>query len=229
MSFEVSVIVPVYNAALYLTEALESAWRQTHPPHEIIVVDDGSTDDTAQVVSRFDSQFGAGIRYCFQQNRGTGAARNRGAQMATGDYLAFLDDDDIWLAQKLMRQQRAMASDPELDAVFGLVEECRGKLVEGGGPPIPGFIPSTLLVRSDAFWQVGPFGTQWLIGEWADWYVRALELRLNLLVIPEVMARRRIHDSNKGILYSQARVEYTRVLRASLQRRRAARGEQAAP
>src|SRR5262245_1301539 len=85
----VSVVIPCYNQARYLGEAIASARRQTHPDIEIIVVDDGSTDDTVQVAQGYD-----GVRVVSQPNKGQGAARNKGLEQATGAYIVFLDSDD---------------------------------------------------------------------------------------------------------------------------------------
>lgn len=93
----VSVIIPTYNRARLLLEAVASALAQTSPVHEIVIVDDGSTDDTAKVVSSMPPP----VRYIYQRNSGLSAARNRGANAATGEYLAFLDSDDLWEPGKL--------------------------------------------------------------------------------------------------------------------------------
>jgi len=100
----VSVIVPTYNRASLIEKTLESLLVQTHPPHEIIVVDDGSTDDTAQVVARFSPQ----VRYVLQENGGVSRARNHGASLASGEWLAFVDSDDVWHPDKLRLQIRAV-------------------------------------------------------------------------------------------------------------------------
>src|SRR5262249_53680055 len=96
----ISVFIPAYNHARFLASTIDSALSQPLTPSEIIVVDDGSTDDTSSVLGTF----GHEIRVLRQNNRGVAAARNRGAAMATGDYLAFLDADDVWLPQKLEMQ-----------------------------------------------------------------------------------------------------------------------------
>src|ERR1051325_1747163 len=87
-----SVIIPTYNRSSYLKVTLESVWRQTLTDYEIIIVDDGSTDDT----SAYLSQIGERVTVIRQLNRGPGIARNRGAESARGEYLAFLDSDDLW-------------------------------------------------------------------------------------------------------------------------------------
>ena len=109
----VSVVIPTFNCAAYLEEALRSVLAQTHPAREIIVVDDGSTDATASVVA----SFGAAVSYVFQANAGVAAARNAGMARARGDYIAFLDADDYWAPDKLETQLRLMAACPDVDLV----------------------------------------------------------------------------------------------------------------
>ena len=92
-----SVIIPTYNRAALLREALDSVFAQSFTDYEVIVVDDGSTDETAAVVA----SYGSRIRYFQQQNQGPGAARNLGAKYATGEYIAFLDSDDLWFSWTL--------------------------------------------------------------------------------------------------------------------------------
>ena len=96
----ISVIIPAYNAASFVSSAIESALAQTYPPLEILVVDDGSSDKTAEVVARF----AAPVRLLLQKNGGPAAARNHAARVARGEWLAFLDADDVWLPEKLERQ-----------------------------------------------------------------------------------------------------------------------------
>jgi cellulose synthase/poly-beta-1,6-N-acetylglucosamine synthase-like glycosyltransferase len=110
----ISVVIPTYNYGCYLRRAVESALAQIYPPFEIIVVDDGSTDDTRAVAS----SFGAQVRYIFQHNRGISCARNTGIGAATGDWIAFLDADDWWLPEKLQRQAEALAHDTEAALVY---------------------------------------------------------------------------------------------------------------
>lgn len=100
----VSVIIPAYNSAHYLTGAVDSILAQTFTDFEILVIDDGSTDDTGQVMARY----GAPVRYIRQPNSGVAAARNRGIAESQGRYVAFLDADDTWMPQKLERQVRAL-------------------------------------------------------------------------------------------------------------------------
>jgi len=113
-AFRASVIIPAYNCGRFLAEAVDSALAQTRPPHEIIVVDDGSTDDTPEVAKRF----GDRIVYHRQANRGVSAARNAGMERATGNWLAFLDADDLWEGNKLERVAPLCLSEPRPAIVF---------------------------------------------------------------------------------------------------------------
>jgi len=96
----VSVIIPTFNRAAFVVQAVDSVLAQTYPHREIIVIDDGSTDHTAQALSAYKGR----ISYIVMQHRGPSAARNAGLQAARGEYLAFLDSDDLWLPEKLQRQ-----------------------------------------------------------------------------------------------------------------------------
>jgi glycosyltransferase involved in cell wall biosynthesis len=102
-----SVVIPCYNAAKFLPATLASVAAQTWPPHEVIVVDDGSTDDSARVAAAFDPA----LRVVSQPNRGESVARNRGMDLATGDWVAFLDADDLWHPRKLERQASLTGTD----------------------------------------------------------------------------------------------------------------------
>ena len=110
----VSVVIPTYNYRCHVVEAVESALAQTYQPIEVIVVDDGSSDDTKQELLPFRER----IRYRYQQNQGTSAARNQGIRMAGGDYIAFLDADDVWEPTKIEKQVQVMEQSPRTGVVF---------------------------------------------------------------------------------------------------------------
>jgi hypothetical protein len=114
MSFDVSAVIPTYNRANLIGDTVESVLRQSVPPAEIIVVDDGSTDDTAEVIARY----GSAVRYHRMENFGPGAARNLGVSIARAPWIAFCDSDDIWLPTKLERQLRLHALCPEAGCSF---------------------------------------------------------------------------------------------------------------
>jgi glycosyltransferase involved in cell wall biosynthesis len=223
----VSVIIPVYNYERYLGEAIESALSQTYQHLEVIVVDDGSTDRSAEVAKSF---AGRGVRYCHQVNAGIGPARNQGVELAQGDFLAFLDADDRWPEEKTELQLRAFENDPALEMVFGqAVQLQNGPEWEAGvndrklpaAGMVPGIIPGTLFIKREAFDRVGKFSAGLKVGEFIDWYARAVELQIRSLVLPDLLLWRRIHDSNTGVRERQSRSDYARVLKAALDRKRA--------
>jgi len=117
---KVSVVIRTYNRAYIVAEAIESALNQTYGDFELLVVDDGSTDNTPEVVRRFQDPRLRYIRH--EKNRGVGAACNTGAAEAQGEWIAFLDSDDIWKPEKLERQVACAARHPEVDAVFSDIE-----------------------------------------------------------------------------------------------------------
>ncbi|MCP4711182.1 MAG: glycosyltransferase family 2 protein, partial [Planctomycetes bacterium] len=115
----ISVIIPTFNRANYIEEAVNSVLSQTYDAIELIIIDDGSTDNTRQLLS----EYGDELRYYRQDNQGIAAARNRGVTHATGDYLAFLDSDDIWMKDKLQRQMAVLEQIPQISVVYGHAEQ----------------------------------------------------------------------------------------------------------
>ena len=226
-SCSVSVVIPVYNGERYLAEAIDSVLEQTLRPLEVIVVDDGSTDSSMKVAQRF----GEAVRCCFEPHRGAGAARNHGAETARGEFLAFLDADDAWVREKLARQLKAFENAPGLDAVFGEVQQFLSPDLDEDmaerllcpAESRPGYLPGSMLIRQGAFQRMGRFETSWRIGESIDWYLKATEKGLRSLMLPEVLLRRRLHASNLGLSQRHNHLDYVRILKASLDRRRATR------
>lgn len=212
----VSVIIPVYNAERYLSAAIESVLTQTILPLEIIVVDDGSTDVSGAVARRFVPN----VRVVTQPNQGPAAARNRGVSLARGDYLAFLDADDLWVDNKLQRQLHALTTNPALAMVFGQVEQFYSPdLAQQATLPdlgqrhvLAGVHIGAMLIRRTAFARIGPFDPQWQVAEFIEWYGRAQTLGIKSLVLPELVMRRRIHTTNLGIrAHHLARREYLQL------------------
>ncbi len=221
----VSVVIPVFNGERHLGEALESVRRQTHPEVEVIVVDDGSTDRSVEIARAH----GGRMRLLRQANEGTASARNRGVRSSRGAFLAFLDQDDRWEPDKLSLQVRALRESAESQVVFGMVrqfispempEDFR-KRIRCPAHPVAGYLPSVVLLRREAFFQVGFFSEQFRLGEWADWYVRHGRVMPPPIVLPQVVAWRRLHGENKGLSLASHRAEYAAILRTALARRRA--------
>jgi glycosyltransferase involved in cell wall biosynthesis len=225
-SAKISVLIPVYNCERYLGEAIASALSQTMPPIEVLVIDDGSTDGTARVAQ----SFGAHIRYVYQPNAGASAARNRGADLATGAFLSFLDADDLWHREKLSRQWTCFAEESELEIVACYLEHfvspdvadrLTGRIRCPEHPmPAPG--PATMLIRRQALLAVGPFDTAIRCGESIEWYARAVDLKLRCRMIPDVLVSRRLHLDNGSRMTPEGNADYLRVVREALERRRSA-------
>ena len=220
----VSIIVPVYNGKKYLSEAIDSILSQTYHPTEIIIVDDGSTDGSGESAQRFSSA----VKYCYQTNAGTGAARNRGVELAHGSFFAFLDADDIWLQDKLTIQMAAFYNNPETEIVFGHVkqfyspelDEVTKSKLRCTDEAIRGFLPCTMLIKREAFFKVGLFETNWRVGQDVSWIMRAREQGLREVMLPDLVYMRRLHKNNKGIIHRRFNGDRVRILKASLDRRR---------
>ena len=218
----ISVVIPVFNGAAYVGQAIESVLNQTPPPDEIVVVDDGSSDSTAEVVQRYPVQFHR------QANQGPGAARNLGIRESSGEFLAFLDADDLWLPDKLRLQKAAFDESPQLDLVFCHMSQFRSPelaVVENGdsvsyeiGQPSP--LISCLLARRAAMDRVGPLRTD-LKAEFVDWYMRAREAGLPMRTLDVLLVKRRLHAGNFTLKHKDVRLEFLQTLKASLDRRRA--------
>jgi glycosyltransferase involved in cell wall biosynthesis len=225
----VSVMIGVYNGERYLGEAIDSVFAQTYRPLELIVVDDGSTDGSGAVAAGY----GDRLTYAHQDNAGNGSARNHAVRLATGNVFAFLDADDRFVPEKLEWQWSALEADPSVDVVFGhvkeflspeLTEEQRASVRPPAPQPAPWSAPNLMLIRREAFERVGFFSESVRVGVTVDWYARALESKLEARMLPQVLLERRIHTDNNGLREAASRSSYLHVLKASLDRRRAAGG-----
>ncbi len=218
----ISVIIPVYNGEKFLAEALESVFVQDYSPLEIIVVDDGSTDGTAALLSTY----GERIRSVHQSNQGPAAARNRGLEIAGGELIAFLDADDLWLSGKLRRQIDYLDIHPTVRVVATHMETFTSEnasWIPGLNRAYwesrpPGLLPSTLLCQRTAFDVVGQFAADMRLAEDTDWLFRVKEKGLPIGVVDQVLVRKRIHQTN--LTRSSHLSDTMGVLRNSLRRRR---------
>lgn len=226
----VSAIITTHNRAGYLEEAIASVRAQDYGSIEIIVVDDGSTDATREVVA----VFGTACRYRFQRNMGVSAARNSGVAMARGAFLAFLDDDDLWVPEKTREQMQALDSEPALDVVYGMAEqfispelavESRARFARTAGRVLPAPIACSMLVRRAAFERVGPFDERLRIGVEMDWQARALDVGLQARLLERTVYRRRLHEGNMNVVDTEDQTERLRVVRDVIARRRRQHGD----
>jgi len=220
----ISVIIPVYNCEKYLAEAITSVLSQTYQNTEVLIVDDGSTDNSQNVGKRFARQ--GQVKYLYQANQGIGAARNRALSVAKGEFFALLDADDVWLEDKLTWQMKEFERNPELDMIFGFVQqffspELHRQTDKEIEKPMAGYFPGTLVIKKESFLKVGHFATDWTVGEFVEWFLRAQEVGLKSLLLRQVVMKRRIHTTNIGKREAGSRGDYVRILKQALDRRRA--------
>jgi len=206
----VSVIIPTYNRARYLPETLESVFAQTYRDYEVIVIDDGSTDNTAEVLESYLDR----IVYVRKENGGQGSARNAGLKIARGEYIAFLDSDDLWLPDKLELQVRYLDEHPDVGLVFTdyvIFEEKGSKNKTEIGNIILSkkdltfkrllyfnFIPNlTVMIRKSCFDNVGLFdeSRELIGGEDYDMWLR-ISMKYKLGHISKILAKYRQHPGN---------------------------------
>jgi glycosyltransferase involved in cell wall biosynthesis len=180
----ISVVIPTYNYAHFVTKAVESVLDQTYRHFEIILVDDGSTDDTPERLRPYEDR----IRYVYQDNQGLSAARNTGIQTSRGDLVAFLDSDDLWHPRKLEFQVRCLAESPRICLVAAdVVKGLQGEWADLESSSLPTrpvtlremlirsrFGPSSVLVRRHCFDIVGLFDTSLRSAEDRDMWIRIL-------------------------------------------------------
>ena len=218
MSLRVSVVIAVYNGAPYLRKALDSALNQTYPPHEVIVIDDGSMDETPKTLE----SYGRRIVMRRFENAGVATAMNRGLELAGGDAVAFLDHDDVWFRNKLEKQVEALLRYPEAGFV------CCDYAVRppgGGGRMIKHFptmrslkglnaadpflkdslryliqenfvgTSSAVMIRREVIQKVGLFNKNYRISGDYDYWLRCVAVA-DFVAVPEVLFYKRTHATN---------------------------------
>jgi len=220
----VSVIIPVYNGARFLADAVDSVRRQDYRPIEILVVDDGSTDDTPEVADGLAPH----IRYIRQDNAGPPAARNAGLRHARGTVIAFLDADDLWTERKLAIQMARLTEPPAADVVLGytrlapLVDDGSGRFAAQA--PAPLMQLGACLARAASFQRTGPFDETLRYCDDVDWFLRAKEAGLALRIHDDLVQLYRRHDQNLTNHAEIDRRAFATALKRSLDRRRGAGG-----
>jgi glycosyltransferase involved in cell wall biosynthesis len=219
----VSVIVPVYNGECFLAEALDSIFAQDYRPVEVIVVDDGSVDGTANIAKSFKE-----VRYIYQMNQGHGAAKNAGIAAASGEFIAFLDADDLWAPHKLSVQMEHLLKHANVGYTIARMRTFLGPGVEwpswlneehhSRGPI--GYVLGTMVARRTVFEQIGTFDTSYRHSNDSDWFFRARDAGIPMAILPDVLLYRRIHSSNMSQETQAIASELLRVVRSSVERRR---------
>jgi glycosyltransferase involved in cell wall biosynthesis len=219
----VTCIVPVYNGETYLAAALDSIFAQDHRPLEVIVVDDGSTDRSAATAR----SYGDLVRVVERPNAGAPAARNTGLEEARGEYVTFLDSDDLYRPAKISTQLRFLVEHPEIDLCActaknfwepGLEDE--KARYEAAGRVLISHHFATLLATRAAFERVGPIDASRQSGDYIEWFHRARDLGLTVGVIPDVLIDRRMHGASHSRHAAGGMDDIFELARARIARRR---------
>ena len=203
---KVSVVMTLYNCEQHIGEAIQSALTQTYKDREIIVVDDGSTDHSAHIVKRF----GNAVRYCYQDNGGAAKATNTGVSLSSGEYIAFLENDDAWAPDKLEKQLFVLDHHPDIGAVnndlrfFSETSEWQSDMIKGYCPKDPysrtflcgfNFMLSALMLRRTIFDATGGFDEGFKAAGLQDveWYARLMQVA-RVQYLPQPLSLFRLHN-----------------------------------
>jgi glycosyltransferase involved in cell wall biosynthesis len=231
-----SVVIPAYEAERFIGESIESVIAQAYEPLEIVVVDDGSRDRTAEIAAAH-----PGVRVIRQPNAGPSAARNRGFAATAGEFVAFHDSDDAMTPDKLEVQIGHLLENPAVGCVLAeqeLVMEPGAELpfwAEGSKVPTvmpkrpdeladePVVHPMTMVIRRRVFELVGGFDEALQPAEDFDWMLRASEKGVEIARLKEVLLRRRVHPGSLTQDAAAARAGLFRAFKARIERQRARR------
>jgi len=232
---EVSVIIPTFNRADFLPQAIDSVLSQSYTDFELIVVDDGSTDSTRKVLSKYSE-----VRCCFQENRGVSAARNLGIKMAKGRYISFLDSDDLWLKDKLKEQIGIVRDNPEVRVSYTDEIWMRGgKRVNQGKRhrkysgwilkkllPLCLISPSSVMIEKGVFEEVGLFDENLPVCEDYDLWLRiGSRMPIHLIEKPLIVKRGGRSDQLSSIYWGQDRFRVRALVKLLSQNGREGREE----
>lgn len=222
----VTAAIPVRDGEAYLAEAIESVLGQSRPCEQMIVVDNGSSDRSAEIARGYGS-----VEVVFEPRPGIGAARNAAMRAARGSHIAFLDADDLWDPAKTTLQLSAFEADPDLRLVFGHVRQFLSSDLAAEDAaalrvptdPQPGIYIGAMMAARSALEAVGPWPEDVQVSDGLTFLLRARELDLKQAMLPQTVTLRRVHGGNHSIRNRGERAEFARILKQSLDRRRAAR------
>lgn len=227
----VSVILPVYNGEAFVAEAVATIVQQAYQPLEILVIDDGSTDNTAAIIQAL----GAAVHYIYRPNGGPAAARNTGLALAQGEFIAFLDADDLWTDNSLTVQLACLAAHPTAGIALGRLQVLQQQIDATGitafqpwSTPRHLLILQCALVRRTVFDRLGYFDESYFCTDDIDWFLRAREAGISIVTHPVTTVSVRRHRDN---LTNQQQVQrdLALALKKSVARRQAAQAESSLP
>ena len=217
----ISCIVPTHNGQPFLADTLRSLLTQTLRPIEIIVVDDSSTDRSFEIAAGM----GGPVQVVRIDALNPVSARNRGLSLAKGEYIAFLDHDDLSAVNRLTVQHAALAKDETLDVCVGMIQcfsqsEADAPITKIG-EPVPGYLTISMLARREAFKTVGLLNPEQRYSDSAEWFLRARKLECGVRLLPDVVTYHRVHGQNLSLTGNDdARREFVRLIRTQLVSRR---------
>ncbi len=231
----VSVIIPVFNGEKYVSQAIGSVLKQTYSCLEIIVVDDGSNDSTWDILTG-EQEKDSRIRIFKQKNQGSASARNHGVAMATGDFIALLDADDLMLEERIETQMQFLRGHPDLAAVSCLAyyindqDKVIGRNYSDLTSPMVGeqylkedkiifCLQSGVIIRKHVLQELGGYRNDLLYGQDTELWNRLVERGFSLMVMPEILVKYRIHPSS-SMTHFKKRFEYADWLICNIHRRR---------
>lgn len=232
-SLSISIVIPTWNYGRFIGDAITSVLEQNWPDLEIVVSDDGSTDDTAEVVSRYER----GVTYVRRDVQGgSAAARNTGLDRASGDLIGFLDSDDAMALGSLSALAKALEEHPQVDASYGLVaqvqqvdfERARACPQDFLHRALPCWMAGGMLFRREALFSVARQDERFRTGEFLSWLSEVRDSGMKFAHCPVLSLLRRIHGANKMLHTTEIATEYAKLLKQHLDRRRAAAAQGAA-
>ncbi|MBR3654616.1 MAG: glycosyltransferase [Elusimicrobia bacterium] len=219
----VSVMMPTYNNGRYIGQAIESIYAQNYKNIEVIVIDDGSTDNTKEIIKKYQD-----IKYFYIEHKGISLARNIALEKSNGEYIAFCDSDDYWLPEKLNTQMQYFKEHPDCQIVFTKYENffedeklktnkraMHEKLMENF---LKQYLPSSV-IKKELFEKYGLFDENFSGVEDTEFLYRILKKGVNIShIIPDIFYIRRIHGKNVTLNYNQDTVKYiTAILRKGVE------------
>ncbi len=220
----VTVIIPVYNDEEYLAEAIQSAIGQTYKPLEIIVINDGSTDESEKIAKKYLNH----IKYIYKKNSGISNTWNTGIKLSQGSLISFLDSDDIWLPHKLERQVSMMIQNPfiqySVTKILHFLEQgtlkpksFRNELLDN---EVIGYLMSTTVVKKEIFNKYGMFDEELknIAGD-TEFFSRLRDNNVNLGIVDETLVRKRIHNSNISSVSREFNKNLLSAVRKSIKRK----------